>query len=59
MSDLEQLVVEMMSGDLEAAVRWINGEKDWLQGGTPKAAWETLEGQRKVVNYVTELSKQR
>lgn len=57
MSDLETLVVEMMSGDLEAAVRWINGPKDWLCGSTPKAAWESLEGRQKVVNYIDELSK--
>lgn len=59
MSDLEEVVVEMMSGDLGAAVRWINGPKDWLCGASPKQAWETLEGQYKVVNYITELSKQQ
>lgn len=57
MSDLEQLVVEMMSGDLDGAVRWINGGKDWLGGESPLQAWKTEDGQRVVVEYIQELSK--
>jgi hypothetical protein len=56
--DLYNLVMEMMSGDEEATMRWMNNPKDWLSA-PPIQAWENEEEQRKIISWIMEMSKYR